>query len=195
MGADIHGFVECRATFGAVLGSGRGVGEDWAAAIDLGLLYGGRSYDAFGCLFGVRNYAGFRPLAAHRGLPGDVSEQVRAAYESLGRDGHSASWIGWAELERVDWGESAETVDERVHRFAFDAERGWVRTGKALGSRRGRSEGAEWVEGDTLFRVVRLTRRDAVPEGGEWAPVWVAMRALADVHGAENVRLVVWFDN
>ncbi|MFD8205564.1 hypothetical protein ACFV2S_04000 [Streptomyces sp. NPDC059695] len=39
-----------------------------------------------------------------------------------------------------------------------------------------------------------MSRRDAVPERGAWAPVWATMRALADVHGDEQVRLVVWFD-
>ncbi|MFL9684131.1 MULTISPECIES: hypothetical protein [Streptomyces] len=79
--------------------------------MDLGQVYGGCDYDAFGCLFGIkiRNHAGFRPLAAGRGLPPETP--------------------------------------------------------------------------------------DAVPAGGEWAPVWAVMKALADAHGPENVRLVVWFDN
>ncbi|MEV7233076.1 hypothetical protein AB0N06_03510 [Streptomyces sp. NPDC051020] len=61
MGTDIVDFIECRASWYEK-------GKPWSAAVDL--LYMGRSYDAFGCLFGVRNRAGFRPLAAGRGLPG-----------------------------------------------------------------------------------------------------------------------------
>ncbi|MFD5466730.1 hypothetical protein ACFWIQ_28455 [Kitasatospora sp. NPDC127059] len=191
MGADIHGFVECRATYGTL-------DEDkarWHAAIDLDLLYGGRSYDAFGCLFGVRNHAGFRPVAGDRGIPADVSPQTRQAYEEWAPDGHSPSWISWAELAKVDWDEPADAVDDRVHEYTRTLDRGWVRTGKSFRGSHGRSEGAEWIEDGRLLRVVRMVRRDAVPEDGEWAPVWKAMSALADAHGGENVRLVVWFDN
>ncbi|MFF2222807.1 hypothetical protein ACFVV7_05800 [Streptomyces globisporus] len=38
-------------------------------------------------------------------------------------------------------------------------------------------------------------RRDAVTETGEWRPVWEAMKQLAEQHGDDNVRLVVWFDD
>lgn len=56
-------------------------------------------------------------------------------------------------------------------------------------------EGTEWRDGDRRYRVERMTRRDAVPQEGEWKPVWSVMEALAAVHGDENVRLTVWFDN
>ncbi|WP_369145635.1 hypothetical protein [Streptomyces sp. R44] len=163
MGADIHGFIECRVTYGTIDEED----SSWFAAIDLFLLYGGRSYDAFGCLFGVRNYAGFRPLAEQRGLPPDVTDEVRSGYESDPTLYHSASWIGWEELAAVDWDEPALTVDAR------DA---WRQEGK-------------------IMRVARMTRREAVHEFGEWDPVWATMKALADVHGPRYVRLVVWFDN
>lgn len=161
MGADIHGFIECRGTYGTLDEED----SSWHAAIDLDLLYGGRSYDAFGCLFGVRNYAGFRPLAEGRGLPSDVTAEVRHAYEGAPDLFHSASWIGWEELGAADWDETAVIPDAGVrgHRYS-------ERTGP-------------------------LTRREAVREDGMWGPVWATMKALADVHGPRYVRLVVWFDN
>ncbi|WP_406500059.1 hypothetical protein OG936_36625 [Streptomyces sp. NBC_00846] len=56
-------------------------------------------------------------------------------------------------------------------------------------------EGSEWLIGDALYRSEKLRRRDAVPETGEWKPVWMVMEALASQHGDDNVRLVVWFGN
>jgi hypothetical protein len=38
-----------------------------------------------------------------------------------------------------------------------------------------------------------MTRKDAITPGGTWAAVWSVMSALAGLHGAANVRLVVWF--
>jgi hypothetical protein len=147
MGADIHGHVECRATFGFA--------DDfddeytcWEAAVDLDFLYAGRSYTAFGCLFGVRNHAGFRPLAEGRGLPADVAAETRRPYDEWA-GAHSATWIGRPELADADWDERAPEPP--------------------------------------------MTRREAVPD--DWEPVWTVMRTLAGLHGGENVRLVVWFDN
>ncbi|MFE3288972.1 hypothetical protein ACFXJJ_38525, partial [Streptomyces sp. NPDC059233] len=56
-------------------------------------------------------------------------------------------------------------------------------------------EGSEWLVGDTLYRSVTIRRRDAITETGEWQTVWEAMEELAEQHGDDNVRLVVWFDD
>ncbi|MFJ5548145.1 hypothetical protein [Streptomyces sp. NPDC093225] len=207
MGTDIYGFVECSAEYGE---------EPWQAAIDLDLLYDGRDYDAFGCLFGVRNFAGFRALAERRGLPPDASSTVRARVEDWGTDAHDTTWISWAEIGRIDWSEPAEQVDARIHEYRRTADGGWVMAGKASWSARvaevtglerrrdpGRlfryedhdwPEGTEWRDGeDRLYRIGRMTRREAIPVDGEWEPVWTVMRTLAARHGDENVRLTVWF--
>ncbi|GAB7109400.1 hypothetical protein JCM4814A_77140 [Streptomyces phaeofaciens JCM 4814] len=191
MGTDINGVVECRPTSGLL--DARHV--RWGAAVDLRFLLDQRDYDAFGCLFGVRNHAGFRPLAAGRGLPDDVSAETRRIREERVSGAHDTTWIGWPELARVDWDEPAAEVDGRVHEYAPAPDGGWTRVGKRLRPGHGRPEGDAWTEHGRLFRVARLTRRDAVPEDGDWAPVWTVMRTLAELHGGENVRLVVWFDS
>jgi hypothetical protein len=38
-----------------------------------------------------------------------------------------------------------------------------------------------------------LTLREAAGDTTHWGPVWTVMRVLADLHGPENVRLIVWF--
>ncbi|MFI1396386.1 hypothetical protein [Streptomyces sp. NPDC020681] len=209
MGTDISGFVEFRA--------GRAVeGERevvWRAAVDLYDLNDIRNYDAFGCLFGVRNFANFRPLAAERGRPVDASEEVRAELDRLAPwpdQAYGTTWITWAELKAVDWDEPAERPDSRIHEYRqspdglrFVGKSGWdPRFAQALNSPRQPSdprptwpEGTEWLIGDTLYRSETLRRRDAVREDGEWKPVWDAMETLAAQHGDDHVRLVVWFDD
>lgn len=41
------------------------------------------------------------PIAAKRGLPGDVSSQVKEDASSSGFYAHS--WISWRELKQSDW--------------------------------------------------------------------------------------------
>ncbi|WP_335932382.1 hypothetical protein [Streptomyces sp. PTD5-9] len=206
MGTDISGFVECRAWR---LHEG---GEDtvWRAAIDLFLLNTTRNYDAFGCLFGVRNYANFRPLAEERGLPPDASDAVRTELARRSDQVFGTTWITWAELKTTDWTEMAEAADSRLHQYRQTAD-GLEFVGKFAWSRRfaeaigvlervpGQAqawpEGGEWRIGDSIYRSERISRRDAVQDDGEWKPVWTVMEALASQHGDDNVRLVVWFDN
>ena len=119
MGMDIS--VECRAWHLDEEGGNAG----WQAAIDLYFLNITRNYDAFECLFGMRNYANFRPLAAKRGMPSDASETVRAELAQLAPwpdQAYGVTWITWAELKVVDWDESVEWADSRIHRYRQTAD-------------------------------------------------------------------------
>lgn len=197
VGTDIYGFVECRWD--------RWLDEDdrrWHAAIDLDHLYNGRSYVAFGCLFGVRD-ASFAPLAADRGLPPDASPEAVADYGGWG-GAYGASWITWAELQAVDWEQTTTEAHERVHEYRRGAGGAWELYGlnssldrfaelsgiddPRVLHRAGRfhPEGSEWHDGDRLFRIGRLRRKEAVPDD-EWAPVWAVMRTLAGLHGDDGV--------
>ncbi|NRQ34637.1 hypothetical protein HII36_22770 [Nonomuraea sp. NN258] len=105
MGTDIYGYLEARHP---------SADEDWfewdawsGACIPLYPLYDGRDYDAFTCLFGVRDRLGRPSVAAGRGLPADASQPVRADYESTARLDpavHGCTWISWTELRDLDLG-------------------------------------------------------------------------------------------
>ena len=82
MGVDICGSVEFR---DAVLDEFRGW-KVWYAVINAGIILD-RSCAMFGSLFGVRNPTDFAPVAANRGLPDDVSEEVKA--DAKGEGYHS----------------------------------------------------------------------------------------------------------
>lgn len=210
MGTDIRGFVECR-----TWGVGPGDGETaWHSAIELSMLGVARDYPAFACLFGVRDFSGhWQPVSAGRGLPADAAEGTRAEHTSWGAAAFGATWLGWDEVLAVDWEEPAlprATTIARYRRLPDgtlallhrdDWSRGFARASgvdtlavdpDAIGELW--PEGTEWDTGPTVFRAERARRRDAVPPDGTWRPVWTVMRALAEVHGDQNVRLVAWFE-
>lgn len=68
-------------------------------------LFIGRDYDLFAVLAGVRNRLNVRPIAPCRGMPGDVSAEVRAAWLQAERspEVHSPSWLSLHELLTFDW--------------------------------------------------------------------------------------------
>lgn len=64
-----------------------------------------RNYGLFGFLAGVRNYSAIPPLSAPRGLPADMSDDLRHEYDE---EGHSASWLSLDELLKFDYSQPVE---------------------------------------------------------------------------------------
>lgn len=71
-------------------------------------LFLGRDYELFSVLAGVRNRLDIRPIAPPRGVPEDVGEAVRAAWNAARHypDIHTASWLSLRELLDFDWDQS-----------------------------------------------------------------------------------------
>ncbi len=197
MGTDLHGLIEVRAAPEFT---------SWAAVGDLAKILGHtRDYDLFGCLFGVRNYANFAPLFAGRGLPHDLSAGGKAALvdEFAEPDDpdwwHSETWCTFAELSRIDRSASARSHDQRVHEFEIvDGKEVWRRkaswSARFVADRVGNElHLADRAQvGNRVYRRVVMTRREIIPR---LAPAMDFMRPLANEHGADNVRLVAWFDS
>ena len=82
MGCDIHMHVECKKRGKWVLHS-----ED---------IYDGRNYELFSILAGVRGSS--TPISYPKGLPVDVTDDVKSLYDSWEWDAHSASWLTFNEI-------------------------------------------------------------------------------------------------
>ncbi len=99
MGTDIHGFIEVRNSY---IDSSEPDDDElffrWHPAMALNHVYNSRSYDAFGCLFGVRGRS-FEPLAAQRGFPRDASRAVTRAFEWEREDSEFLSVLATARLD------------------------------------------------------------------------------------------------
>jgi hypothetical protein len=153
-----------------------------------------RHYDMFGCLFGVRNYAGFVPVVEQRGMPDDASHEVKDDWWHTISKAHT--WISWEEIRGIDWDEPAEKLDQRVHYYQRDENGEWRFYQKAAGGYpphiKVDKEQAIEIDG-ILYKVERMVRRDALVY--QWEFLFKMMEMLAERYGAENVRLVVWFDN
>ena len=76
---------------------------------------GGRNYNLFCALCGVRNYhfdGDIKCVSKPKGLPNDVSDIVKKQYDLWGSDGHSHSWNTLKELKEFDWSVYGDTVKE-----------------------------------------------------------------------------------
>ncbi|MGK5627116.1 hypothetical protein [Streptomyces sp. URMC 123] len=209
MGTDVYGCVEVR---------NPSADEDWyewppwVRAMDLYPLYEQQDYASLGCLFGVRNAAGWDPIAAGRGLPPDVSPAFEEEFErtrALDPAVHSPTWVTWAELSEVDMDATPRgtrgALVLRDTRSPAREDRYWIadawppavvnRLGPSLADGRpADTPYGTWTVGTTQVTYRRFTRRDAIGPGTGWDHVFAVMRALAPRFGPDGVRLVVYFD-
>ncbi len=76
----------------------------WAGPWDDDYSLRSRNYTLFGILADVRNYSNnVKPIDLPRGLPNDVSFEVKRQSDQEGLDGHSHSWFTLRELLAYDW--------------------------------------------------------------------------------------------
>lgn len=204
---DIHGGIEFRHPG---VGTDCYDGEPWVAAMDLWPLYDETDYAAFGCLFGVRNYAGFQPLAPDRGLPSDLSSGMRAELGPWAESGalHGASWVSWAELAAIDlmaapdqfigrltW-RTKTTPSTGYRQLVSDPWPSEVLStvGEPPRDTRDATSRVEWTTGELTCMYEPLTMGAVLGPETHWPHVFAVMRALAGRFGDDGVRLVVAFD-
>ncbi|MFE1442509.1 hypothetical protein [Streptomyces sp. NPDC058739] len=207
MGTDIYGGIEFRHPYA---GTEDYDGEPWVTAMDLWPLYDETDYTAFGLLFGVRNYAGFPPLAPGRGLPVDLSSSMRSELSSWVARGEldGASWVSWGELASIDpetrpehfvgrvaWHEQSRP--STLHRQLVSPQ--WPTevlsvVGEPPVDSRSNSGPVAWTNGDLVCTYEPLTAGTVLGSETHWPHVFAVMKALADRFGDDRVRLVVAFD-
>ncbi len=156
-----------------------------------------RDADLLGCLFGVHNYANFRPIAADRGVPADASDEVRANYVEWEEEAHDASSVTYEEILAIDQQEYGIEPDQRIYEFEV------TEAGTANFLRRSHDNPeleehhdeirrlGELQLGQMIYRSIRVQRWTAMESFG--AVEGVMRRLLEKGHQACDIRLIVWF--
>lgn len=177
-------------------------------------LYIHRNYNLFAVLANVRNgygFAGyktgegFEPVSMPRGLPQDVTSEVKAESDSLGVDGHSHSWLSLSELMAYDWEKTViqhgVVSPEEYKSFAENGKPNSWCSGAGGQKVEHISESAMKMIADGSFKPkedvhyytsVSWKESYRASIGNSWFAV---MKFLDEHFGADNVRLVFWFDN
>ncbi len=201
MGTDIDGWVE-------ILLNPDGKNKSWSEVISVGVLLQ-RSYDLFGCLFGVKNYAHFEPIAARRGIPDDASLAVQEQAAGFPAMTLWPSYLTLIEATSINLDEYALYADSRLNHcsrsdsgeLTYHGKGFWipqdmppdamVEEGE-LGMLPVWHENREWEERGRINKAIKLQRRDALNR--DWWVLVGLMEVLGKRFGQEYVRLVVWFD-
>lgn len=115
MGCDIHFYVEKKDENGKWVSVDKWSTDPWECDeqdyIDVkseDSFYHDRNYLLFGILAHVRDRR-VVSISLPRGLPEDISPEVKKRSDDYGGDGHSHSWLTLAELMAYDWNEAMKT--------------------------------------------------------------------------------------
>lgn len=178
MGCFAHGHIDFR-----------GADGNWERAEELGDLLT-QSYDFYGSLFGVRNDTGFSPIAASRGIPGDIQAGFHAWERERDADEEEAAKagvLGFGSRGRNDYdhpGYRSEGVGGERHGHT------WILYSELLAI--DLNEPGPGTPPTPAGRGGHATRGAAM--GGFYQNLVDAMAPYAKKYGPENVRVVVWFD-
>lgn len=191
MGCDIHLYTEVKK------------GRQWISAdkwgssadghIDNIPIYEDRNYWLFGMLAGVR-YTEFAPLIKPRGLPNDLSIEVRAAANQWGVDGHTHHWYSLDELD-LSRCKVPKTREKLIYKILM--ERHQIVTTRELKVQL--SLGAISREPlDTLVLCAKTWIYKGSPNLGYTTfvnPIMKFLHNKIQEHSANDARIVFWFDN
>lgn len=180
----------------------------------------GRNYQLFAILADVRNGYGFGgvdtgdalvPIDALRGLPDDVSTEVKTESDGWGGDGHSHSFFTVQELLEYDWTQIA-TLRGWVTAKAYET---WQR---CISFRPAPPSSCGGVSGLSIRHVTESEMRELIKGGVEQSSedlrstyckihwkisysqqcpeFWSeTIPTLLQIGKPEDVRIVFWFDN
>ncbi|AVF27972.1 hypothetical protein [Paenibacillus larvae] len=170
-------------------------------------IYDGRHYLLFSLLAGVRNEYDLKPICEPKGLPIDVSDEVKANSDELGIDGHSHTWLTARELVEFDWSQTVEQegwVSEKEYKVFKEKVRPESWSGGVGGGRvrhvsntemnRILKNGYPWENDDSFYTLVKWTLPYSEIVGSFYTWSIPKMTELAG-DDLESVRIVFWFDN
>jgi hypothetical protein len=141
-----------------------------------GWAYDGRNYDLFAILADVRNgrgFAGFytgegfNPISDAKGLPEDVSSEVKAESDRWDCDGHSHSYFNLKELVYYDWEQTTITLKDGIYNMDTPLE-----------ELKKMTEGVKYKDSAGSFYTKTMEKLHDLANGD-----------------LESVRIVFWFDN
>jgi hypothetical protein len=177
--------------------------------------YKGRNYDLFGILADVRNGRGFAgiktgegfsPIAEPKGLPEDVSPEIKKESDGWNGDGHSHSYFTLKELQDYDWMQTTKsygtvTLEEykkfKETKIPPDYYCGGVSGGSVINLTNKEMDKAiaenSFIKGYEYYTRIgwETTYKDAV---GKYF-FETTMENLKKIAPPEDVRIVFWFDN
>lgn len=228
MGCDIHMYVEKKKADGTWKAMDKWVEEAeddepsyWNADYN-SLVYNGRNYNLFAILANVRNGYGFAgcdtgegfvPISEPKGLPDDVTEEVKRCSDQWDCDGHSHSYLTLKELLDYDWLQTA-TLRGVIRIGEYEKWRYWK--GQPSGSWCGGISGhnVKMVSNEEADHIL-ATRKDVTNDNFipryytkvSWEKLYVSccerfyidtlgkLQEMSDDGEGRDVRVVFWFDN
>lgn len=167
--------------------------KDGESEYNIHSIYNDRDYELFTALAGVRQYNEKNiPIGEPRGLPDDCSDAVKKQSKMWGADGHSHSYLTFAEVEKYFAEHGNVYHSGLVHPDAAKLllEKGETPEEWCQGSSNKSMVWVEWTEPflalQKLLSAMEVRMRDEL---------WIFHGKSPTPEQKEYFRIVFWFDN
>lgn len=156
-----------------------------------------RNYELFSILADVRNYGGTDYISEPRGLPADVTKEVKEDADNWGDDGHSHSYMTLKEL--IDFQKDIKPLKRKgmispEAQKALD-ERGTPPEFWCQGTNMEGWDWREWEDENTvLLPLIEALKQRADELYVIYSFLWEGNPKEA-YEKSEDIRIVFWFDN
>lgn len=204
MGSDIHTYLERKQV---INGKERWVSIDYwknnpyyynspneERKMDVVHVYNNRNYSIFSILADVRNYGNNEPIAKPKGLPVNVSPEVKTEFDYWGCDAHSTSYLTLKEL--IDWFEKNPKQKYRgmiSQSQQKDLDKGILPSEWCQGTDMEGYEFREWEDESELIQIIKPIKERVMEEF--WIYDFQKDKEERIKKIADNIRIVFWFDN
>jgi hypothetical protein len=218
MGCDIHFYVEFKRNGRWQSADKWRFDDEYADVSYTNCFYGERNYSLFAILANVRNGYGFGgvdtgdgfvPIDKPRGLPHDVTNQIKESSDRWDCDGHNHSWFTLQEILEYDWTRVTKkrgvlTLKEYDH---------WRRSAKKRGESPESYAAEVWSKdacivsehkADEILHSISTSNYEKIYVRCEWEVAyhkccyefwWNTIPRMLALGKPEDVRCVFWFDN
>ena len=192
MGCDIHLFAEVK-----IYGIWESV-DEWNTEDEEYLhveyenkFYISNYYSTFALLANVSNYHEIEPISQPRGLPADISKEVRKASEQWGENAHSHSYFTLKELLKYDW-------DKPIIEAAYMNNKQWIRFYESMKTDNPdydlrfpcSQKIGEWMRDTNTWHKWEIPAKKCSSDFYE-----ITIPKLIKLGQPEDVRIVFFFDN
>ena len=189
MGCDIHIYVEKKVNGKWECIDDLKKDEDGFFEIKGEEIYHGRNYILFALLANVRNYSGVEPISEPKGLPVDLSDQVKEISDIWIGNSHSHSYLTLQELLNYDF----ETM---IPDIGYILNETWEKFQETL--KNGSPDYSllypcdDWITSD-LGWMDRMWEQPAKTIDKQFYEKTIPR--LKELGSPDEIRIVFWFDN
>lgn len=155
-----------------------------------------RNYSMFAVLANVRNNGDFKEISTPKGIPYDISDDVKSYYDSVAKESHSPSYLTLKELLEFNYNKLPSTLDYIIRYLGINPANNIM--AHDIISHVHTMNIKDEIKEETISLIIEYSNEDGTlitykDELGEM--FFQHLEELKTLGKPDDVRVIFWFDN